>query len=73
VIIIVRALIDWFIDVQIALMNLEVKPTVRVGTNPSLICHRSALGAIIRERHKLAFGALTAFWPSCYYHRMFSS
>jgi hypothetical protein len=68
-----RALVHRFVDIQVALMDLEVEPTAGIRTDPGLICDCGALGAIIRKGYKLTFAALAALWPRCYYHGMFSS
>src|SRR6266498_4603966 len=70
---VVRSLVDRLVDIQVALMDFQVKSTARICADPSLISNCCALCAVIRKWNEFALGTLATFWPCCYYHQIFSS
>ena len=51
---------DGLVNVEVAVADLQVEATVRVGANPRLEVNRRALAAEVRQRHKVAGLALLA-------------
>ena len=49
-----------FVDVQVAVANLEIKTAIRVGTDPRLVVDRRPLTAEIGQWHKVTCLALLA-------------
>ncbi len=38
-----RAIVDWLVNIDIAITNFQVKTTLRIGANPGFILDRRAL------------------------------
>lgn len=48
-----RAITHWFVDDNVAVANLHVIQTIRVGADPRLKLDRGALASKIRQRHQI--------------------
>src|SRR5579862_3350549 len=55
-----RAVVDWFVDEDLAIANLQVEGAVRVGADPGFVLDWRALVAKVREGHEIAHIALLA-------------
>ena len=44
----VSTVVDWLIDINIAVADFEIKPAFRVGANPGLILNSGSLTTEIR-------------------------
>src|SRR5262249_23020223 len=53
-----RAIADRLVDDDIAVANLHVVQTVRIGADPRFVLDRCALASKVRERHQVAGTAL---------------
>ena len=51
-----------FANADLAVVDAQMKATVRVRTNPGFKYDRRAFSAVIRQRHKNTGGAFLAYW-----------
>jgi hypothetical protein len=54
-------IVDWLVDIDIAVSDLQVESTLRVGANPGFVLDRGPLAAKIRKRHKVSSIAFLTF------------
>jgi hypothetical protein len=47
-------IVDWLIDIDIAISDLQVESTLRVCANPGFVLDRGSLAAKIRKRHEVS-------------------
>jgi len=52
---------DRFVDVQVAVADLDVEPAARVCARPGFEVNRRALAAEVRQRHQVSFPAFLTF------------
>jgi len=60
---------DRFIDINIAVSDLQIETAIGIGTYPGLILDGRSLAAEIREWYKVPSMALNAFRKSRLFHR----
>ena len=58
----IRAATNWLVHIDIAIANLDVVSTRRVGAHPRLVMDRRTTGTEIRQRHQIPRLAFLAFW-----------
>lgn len=51
-----------FVEIYLAIPDLEVKSTIRIGTYPCLVANRRTLASEVRQGDKVTRVALQALW-----------
>jgi hypothetical protein len=58
----VGAVVNGFINIDIAVSDFEIETAVRIGTDPGLVLNRGSLAAEIRKGNQVSSFALLALW-----------
>src|SRR5262249_15535097 len=65
---VIRTLIHWLVDVEVAFVDLEIESTAWVCAYPRLVHHRRPLGTVVGERHQITLATFTTLRPRHLFH-----
>ena len=60
---------DGFIEVDVTISDLNIKPTGRINANPGFIMDRRSLSTVVRKGYQLTDVTLETFWHYRIFHK----